>query len=459
MELQKATKLNPPKIIAISFLTAIIVGTLLLSLPIATTKPGSMPVLDALFTSASAVCVTGLIVVDTGTYFTRFGQTVILLLFQVGGLGIMTLSTFFLILLGKRLLMKDLFVIKGSIGSEPIYGIRALVKYILLITFIFEFIGTIILAWRFHVVLHLPFWEAVYYGVFHSISAFCNAGFSLFNDSFMGFQKDPITVLCIGILVILGGLGFIVLLNITTYKFWVKDRLKRGRWKFQTKMVVTMSGILLLIGFIGLLCLEWSNTLTGLGLRDKIVNALFGSLTPRTAGFNTLPVYEMRLASLALILFLMFVGASPGSTGGGIKTSTFMVLLANTYSIMNGQSEVHLFDRTIPKRVIQEAISIVGIALTLIFIFTFSLLITEGFKWGLASTKAGFIKILFEVISAFSNVGLTTGITPALSNAGKLIIIITMYIGRISPLTLALVVGRREQEPPIGYPVETVMVG
>lgn len=449
------TKINAPKIIAGSFLSVIVLGAILLSLPISTVQEGPMPLIDALFTSTSAVCVTGLAVVDVGTYFTKFGQIVLILLMQIGGLGIMTLSTFFLILLGKRMQMKDLFVIEGSIGQEVVHGVKGLVKYILLVTFTVEFIGALILSWRFVTYAHLPIRKAIYYGIFHSVSAFNNAGIGLYADSLVSFQKDWITVCAVASLIILGGLGFVVLLNINTYKFWKNNLLKKGRLKLQTKIVLAMTIILLIAGTLSVLAIEWDNTLSGLSLKDKIVNSFFQSTTPRTAGFNTVSIADMKMATLCLMLFLMFVGGSPGSTAGGIKTSTFMVLIVNAFAIIKGKIDIHLFGRTIPKRVVQEATSIVAISMGIVFISSMVLLLTEN----IMETKDDFMRIVFEVISAFANVGLSTGITPTLSNLGKLIISITMFVGRISPLTMALIVGRKSEMPTIGYPTETVMVG
>lgn len=449
--LAKTQKVKPSKIIAGSFLGAILIGAILLSLPFSTVEKGSMPLIDAFFTSTSAVCVTGLTVVDTGTYFTKFGQMVILLLLQIGGLGIMTLSTFFLILIGKRLRMKDIFIIEGSIGKGGIQGVKGLLKYILGITLFVEGAGAILLFWRFVKYADYPVLKAIYHAVFHSVSAFCNAGFSLYAKSLTAFRGDLITMLVFAVLIICGGLGFLVLFNLNTYKFWKKDILTKGRLKLQTKIVLTTTGILLLLAFIVFLVLEWNNTLVNLPLKEKLINSFFHGVTPRTAGFNTLSVAGMGLPTLWVLLFLMFIGASPGSTGGGIKTSTFMILLANAYSIIKGKRDVQIFNRTIPKRVVQEATCIMAISIGLIFILTIGLLMTQ--------THIGFLQIIFEVFSAFSNVGLSMGITASLSEIGKLIIIITMFIGRISPLTMALIVGRQEEFPAVVYPIETVMVG
>lgn len=447
----KPTKINAPKIIAGSFLGVIVFGAILLSLPISTAEEGSMPLIDALFTSTSAVCVTGLTVVGTGTYFTLFGQIVILTLIQIGGLGIMTLSTFFLVLIGKRLLMKDLFVIESSIGKETIMGVKGLLKYVLFATFSIEFIGACILSLRFITCENYPISKAIYSGIFHAISAFNNSGFSIYADSLAGFQNDPVTICVFAFLIISGGLGFIVLFNLNTYKFWKRNVLYRGRIKLQTKIVLTVTVVLLILGTLLILSLEWDNTLKGLSIRDKITNSFFHSTTPRTTGFNILPICDFKLPTLCLVLFLMFIGGSPGSTAGGIKTSTFMILVANAYNIIRGRVDVRLFGRTIPKRVIQEATCIMGISMGIIFISTIVLLISENIN--------NFMAVIFEVISAFANVGLSTGITSSLTNLGKLIILTTMYIGRISPLTMALVVARKEEIPAVGYPVETVMVG
>lgn len=451
----KTKKINAPKIIAGSFLAVIIIGAIFLSLPWATQAPGAMPLIDALFTSTSAVCVTGLIIADTGTYFTPFGQMIILILFQIGGLGIMTLSTFFLILLRKRLQMKDLFVINGTMGKEMVHGVKGLVKYILLITLSFELVGAGLLTWRLCTKFDYPLYQAIRHAVFHTVSAFCNAGFSLYPDSLTRFKSDSVIMMVMAALIICGGLGFMVLLNINTYKFWRRNILAKGRIRFQTKIVLVMTVALLLFAFLAFLLLEWNQTLSGLTIKDKLLNSFFHGVTPRTAGFNTLAVANMSMASICLILFLMFIGASPGSTGGGIKTSTFFVLLANARSIIKGKTDVHLFNRTIPKRVIQEATCIVAISFGLLFILVTCLLITEGKQ----ENSPRFIQVLFEIMSAFSNVGLSTGITSSLTSLGKMIVIITMFIGRISPLTMTLFVGRREEAPAVGYPMGTVMVG
>jgi len=447
----KPTKINAPKIIAGSFLGIIALGAILLSLPISTVMEGSMPLIDAVFTSTSAVCVTGLTVVDVRTYFTTFGQVVIMLLMQIGGLGIMTLSTFFLILLGKRLQMRDLFVIESSVGQELVHGVKGLVIYILVSTLAIEFVGAIILSWRFFVCAHFPIGKSIYYGIFHSISAFNNAGFGLYSDSIMQFRNDLIMVMTIIFLIILGGLGFIVLLNLNTYRFWKKNIMEKGRIRLQTKIVLVVSASLLFIGTIVFMFLEWNNTLAGLTMKERIINSVFHSTTTRTAGFNTLPVGDMKLATLCFTLFLMFIGGSPGSTAGGIKTTTFMVLLANTYVIVRGKIDIHLFGRTVPKRVIQEATSVSAISAGLVFICAMVLLVTE--------TKFDFMRIIFEVISAFANVGLSTGITPNLNDLSKFMISATMFIGRISPLTMAFIVGKKTELPSVGYPTESVMIG
>jgi len=447
----KSTKINAPAIIAGSFIGVIVLGAILLSLPMSTVQDGSMPLLDALFTSTSAVCVTGLTVVDTGTAFTKFGQIVILGLIQIGGLGIMTLSTFFLVLLGKRLQMKDLFVIEGSLGQSSVQGVKGLVKYCLFATIGIEVIGALVLFLRFFLHYDFPLARSIYYAFFHSISAFCNAGFALFPDNLCSFRQDWIVLCVIAFLIIFGGLGFVVLLNVNSYKFWEKNRLKKGKLRLHTKIVLLMTIILLFGGAIGFLALEWNGTLRGLPLHDKLTNSFFQSTTPRTAGYNALVIGDMSQAALCLTLFLMFVGGAPGSTAGGIKVSTFMVLLVNAYGIIKGKIDLQLFNRTIPKRVVQEATCVLAISTGIVFICTMGLLISER--------DFDFMKITYEAVSAFANVGLSTGITPDLSNIGKSLIIILMFVGRISPLTMALVVGRKEEYGVIRYPMESVMVG
>jgi len=452
--------MNASRLIILSFLGTILTGTILLTMPFATRAPGCMNVVDALFTSASATCVTGLIVVDTGSFFTPFGKAVILVLIQLGGLGIMTMSTFFLIMLGKRLTLKERIMMQDTIGEKKIQGVKGLILMIVGMTVFLEALGAALLTLRFFRVYHYPIDKAIIHGIFHSVSAFCNAGFSLYHDSLMRFGNDWAITGIMGGLVLLGGIGFVVWYNLTHYYFWRRDRTRRGRLRLQTKIALTMSGILLVIMFIFLLTVEWNNTLEGLTVGEKICRSVFQAITPRTAGFNTMPVGRLNPATLWITIVMMFIGASPGSTGGGIKTCTFALILASVYRMVTGKRQVVIRKKSIAEHTTTKAISIAVISIAVIFIACTLLLLVET-TTSRQYCESGYMgSLIFESVSAFGTVGLSIGITPHLSYLGKIVIILTMYVGRIGPLTLALLIGRKVQPPAvIRYPEESVMVG
>ncbi len=453
-------RINAPRVIMLSFAGAILAGTILLMLPYSTRDPGTMNPVDALFTSASAVCVTGLIVVDTGTFFTPFGQSVILILIQLGGLGIMTLSTFFLIMLRRRLTLKDRLVLKDTLGEKKISGLSGLIILIVGMTVFLETLGGGFLAWRFHRVYGYPLGRALSHGFFHSISAFCNAGFSLYSDSLTGFAGDGVVIGIMGGLILLGGIGFVVWFNLTHIYFWRRDRLRRGRIRLQTRIVLAISGILLLAMFLFFLGAEWDNTLRDRSLAEKLLSGFFHAVTPRTAGFHTLPVSGMLPATLWITIIMMFIGASPGSTGGGIKTVTFAVILASVYRMVTDRGQVLIGKKSIAEETAVKAISIAVLSLALIFTSTGLLLLLESPPGGEICRAGFFGEVFFETVSAFGTVGLSTGVTPTLSYPGKLVIVVTMFLGRLGPLTLALLIGRRRQPPlSLRYPQEAVMVG
>ena len=441
-------KLTPPRIVLLSFLGAIFLGTILLSLPVSRQPGQNLSFIDALFTAASAACVTGLVVKDTGLFFSNFGQMVILVLFQAGGLGIMTLSTVFAVMLGKKLSLKENLVIQSTVGQEQKKSIITLLKYILLLTFMFEALGTIVLL--------LQGFD-LKSALFHAVSAFCNAGFSLYSDSFISYQGDVIINLVMIVLIITGGLGFVVLLELPQLRFYFSKRKNRSlRLSLQTKIVFGVSLVLLVLGTLGIFVLEDNTALAGLSFKNKICASFFQSASSRTAGFNTLEINSLSAGGKWCLIFLMFVGASPGSTGGGIKTVTLGVVLVSLGAMLRNRPHVSVFGRRLPREVLNKAIAIFCLALLWVFVFTLLLCVTES-NYDHGSNV--FIKILFEVTSAFGTVGLSTGITPYLSLMGKVLIIITMFVGRIGPLTLALAVALREQAPPLRYPEEKVMVG
>lgn len=450
-------RLKPPQIVIFSFLITILIGTLFLSLPQSSSDGISISAVDALFTATSATCVTGLIVKNTGSAFSPFGQMVILFLIQIGGLGIMTLSTFFAILLGRKLTIRENVVIKGALDHHSVEGLKTLILYILGITFFIEAIGALLFYNRF---------GEVYPSIFHSISSFCNAGFSLNATSFVNYRQDAYMNLTMATLIILGGIGFVVLIDIPRIFRWGFRRifLKSNedimhlisRISLQTKMAISVSAILLLIGGLVFFLLENHKLLYGLGLRHKILTSFFQSVTSRTAGFHTVPISNLASPTLFFLIILMFIGASPGSTGGGIKTCTLGVLVAGAWSMIKNRNNIHIFKRTIPRPVFRKAVMIVGLAVTWIVVFTMLLSFVEDEN---AAMPDYFLKILFEVTSAFSTVGLSTGITPMLSSFGKILIIITMFVGRVGPLTLALALATKEQQIFYKYPEEKVMVG
>lgn len=439
----KEKKLSPPQVLLLGFLAVIAIGTILLNLPAASSTGRSIGFINALFTATSATCVTGLIVLDTGKDFSSFGQLIILILLQSGGLGIMTMSTMFAFLIGKRISLRQRLIIQESLNQFSIGGLVRLAKYILIFTAVIEVVGATILffCWQ---KIYSPL-QALYLAVFHSISAFCNSGFSLFSDSIMRYKGNLMVNLTFMTLIILGGIGFLVLLELFQYG-------KNGTLSLHAKLALKISLILILIGFTIIFLVESNNpsTLGKLNFPEKVYGSIFQSVTTRTAGFNTIHIGSMQNATLFLIIILMFIGASPSSTGGGVKTTTFGLLILYAWSSLTGKEVIHLFKRRVSPDIIPKALTVITLSLALVIIMTILLSYVEG---------EDFIKILFEVVSAFGTVGLSTGITPSLSIAGKIIIVITMFTGRIGPLGLALSLIQKREPEIIKYPEEKIMVG
>lgn len=441
-------RIKPPLVVVLTFISIIAVGTLLLLLPRSTIPGKATTFMDALFTATSATCVTGLIVVDTGSHFSLLGQLVILFLIQVGGLGLMTFTSFFALSLGKGFGVKDRVLLRGILNYGDLGKIGSLILSIFAITFIIEAVGALLLYTQF-----LPYHESslspAYSAIFHSISAFCNAGFSLFSDSFRRYQSDTGINFIMSSLIVLGGLGFIVIVNLWRWGY-AHLKGKRGFLSLQSKLVLSVS-FLLIAGGMGLILLgEKGGALESFSLKEKLLGAYFQSITARTAGFNTLNIGNLSIFSALLLLIFMFIGASPGSTGGGVKTSTFATLFLTIKSMIQGKSRVEVFKRTIPRLIVYQALSVVILALGWIAFSTLFLTLTE---------HASFMDILFEDLSAFGTVGLSRGLTPHLTMAGRVIIILTMLIGRIGPLTLALTIGVRRVSELYEYPEERVMIG
>lgn len=432
-------------VVAATFAALILTGTFLLMLPISNTQGEWMPFIDALFTATSATCVTGLAVVDTGKYFTLFGETVLILLIQIGGLGIMTLTTLFSVGLGKRINIRHRLLIQESLNQEGPSGVIkmavAIVKYTLIIEFIF---GSILAAYFYDAMGS----KALYWGYWHSISAFCNAGFDLFGDfkSLVDHQQSIIVNLCFIMLIILGGIGFTVIGEVARERRW-------NRFSLHTKMVLIINTALIIGGTVMIWLLEFNNenTLGKLSAGDQFMAALFQSVSARTAGFNTIDISMLTNATLFFMMFLMFVGASSTSTGGGIKTTTFGVLVLSTLSLLRNKKETVLFNRRIDNSLIAKSNSIfilsvlwLGLAFFLLLMFD-----THGHP---------FQKVLFELFSAFGTVGLGVGITTEWNDLCKMVLIATMYIGRIGILTFGMSFFSKETEK-VRYPTENIIVG
>lgn len=447
MEIRKKLfkdKLNPPQVLALGFLSLIIIGSILLNLPIASSSGSSIGYVNSLFTSASAVCVTGLTVLNTARDFTPFGQVIIITLIQFGGLGIMTLATVGYIIMGKKISFKERLMIKEQLNTESIQGIVKLTKKVIGYTFFLEMMGSLLLALRF--VPMFGFEKGLAFSIFHAISAYCNAGFDIFGDSLIIFQNDYYVLLILSLLIILGGLGFTVYADLLA-----KDKLRK--LTLHSKVVLIMTGSLLIIGTLSFLLFESTNpgTLGSMNFPSRLANSFFQSVSPRTAGFYSVDMSKIRETTIFSTIMLMFIGGSPGSTAGGIKTTTFACLLLTTISVVKGEEDVNCLNRRLPFETIKRAVSIFLIGLAIVFSTAIILTITDS------SLK--FINLLFESTSAFGTVGLTTGITDKLSTLGRLVITLTMYIGRVGPLTMAYAFARRNMKRDYRNAPGNLMVG
>lgn len=439
-------KLTPSRIILLSFAAPIFLGAVLLSLPISSSAGQSIGWLNALFTATSAVCVTGLVVVDTGTAFSHFGQVIILLLIQVGGLGFMTFSVLIAVIMGKKIGLKERLLIQQSSNAIATQGVVRLSLNIFLIAFIVEGLGAVLLTLRWANEWGMT--RAMYYGIFHSVSAFNNAGFSLWPDSLSRYVGDPLINIVVSFLFIIGGIGFVVILDLYRNRIWRELSL-------HTKLVLITSGLLCTAGFLMIFVIELFNAKTfgTLTWNEKIWAGYFQGVVTRTAGFNSLDIGSMLPASQLFMIFLMFIGASSGSTGGGIKTTTFAVLLLSIISTIKGKPDVQLLKKRISADIISRALAILTISLSVVLTVAFLLTITEY------PHQKDFLVILFEATSAFGTVGMSMGLTPDLSPLGKCIIIFTMYIGRLGPLTLAFALSQKVVRQKYRYPEDKLLIG
>ncbi|AJQ27858.1 TrkH family potassium uptake protein [Pelosinus fermentans] len=437
-------KLTPYQILALGFAGLIVTGALLLMTPMASATGQGLSFIDALFTATSAVCVTGLVVVDTGTYFSIFGQMVIIVLIQAGALGIMTMATLMALIMRRKIQLRERLIMQEALNHMTVSGVVRITQYIIFATFFLEFIGGTILAIHWYSDLGST---GIYYGYWHAISSFCNAGFDLFgNFSSLTRYVDDVTVnLTVTSLIILGGLGFTVIFDVWNNRRWKKLSL-------HTKLVLITTLVLLIFGTVVILLLEMNNseTLGELSWKGKILASYFQSVAPRTAGYNTVDIGKMQDATLFFTIILMFIGASPASTGGGVKTTTLGVMIAAIWALITGKHDAEIFRRRINQNIIYKAFTVFFIAATLVIIVTMMMSISEEFS---------FLRILFEVVSAFGTVGLSTGITSSLTVHGKLWLIITMFAGRIGPVTFVLALALRSRKGAIHYPEGKINIG
>lgn len=454
--------LNPAQLFIASFLGMIFLGTLLLMLPRATHE--GISALDALFTATSAVCVTGLIVVDTGTYFTGLGQTIILILIQLGGLGIMTFASYFSYFFRGKSSYEHQIMLKDMTNSEKIGEVFSVLKKIILLTFAIEAVGAVLIFFSLQAGTVPGFIERAFFSIFHSISGFCNAGFSTLENSLYEpeFKFNYPLQLIILSLFIVGGIGFPILFNLYKYfTYYFKNQYAKLKhpsnseytpWviNLNTRIVLVTTSVLLLVGTILFYLFEFNNTLEEHSWFGKIVVSLFGAATPRTAGFNSIDTSALNFSTIMIVFILMWIGASPGSTGGGIKTSTFALATINFLSLARGKDRVEVFRREISDLSIRRAFAI--IALSLMVIGT-SIFLIASFD-----EEKTLLSIAFESFSAYSTVGLSLGITPELSSASKMVIIFTMFIGRVSMLTILIALLRRVKYLNYKYPQEEILM-
>ncbi|MEW6584566.1 MAG: TrkH family potassium uptake protein [Nitrospirota bacterium] len=429
-------RLSPPRILVIGFLSVILAGSLLLMLPFA--HKGECSFIDALFTSTSAVCVTGLIVKDTPNDFTLFGHVVILMLIQIGGLGYMTSATIIFLAAGKRIGITERLTMKEGLNVETLEGVVRFTRSILLFTAVFELAGTLVLTARF--LNDYPAADAFLYGLFHAVSAFNNAGFSLFSDNLMRYRGDITVNLTITTLIIVGGIGFMVIMDL-------KKLLRRevNRLTQHSKIVLLTTAGLIVVGAVMIFLNEYANprTLGIMPVKEKILVSYFSSVTARTAGFNTVDYSLLKTETLFLTITLMFIGASPGSTGGGVKTSTVAIILASLYTTMRGRIDTVLFKRRVPSETVAKAFLLMVLAVMFCTVSNHFIITTQDTQY---------LPSVFEVTSAFGTVGLSTGdggvrsFAALFTPVGKFIIIVTMFVGRLGPLTLAVAVTRQARE-------------
>ena len=443
----KNKSFSPYMTILLSFMVVTILGGILLSLPISMRYGKSVKLIDGFFIATSAICVTGLSSIDIGSVYNIFGQMVILVLIQLGGLGVITFTSVIIIMISKKIGYYTKKIVQEDINIDTTFKIEEYVKKVIFSVIVIEFIGTVILFFEF--IKKFGFLKAVYYSFFHSVSAFCNAGFSLFSDNLYGFKNSFIINMTIPLLIFLGGIGFSTILNCYNVL-----RKKEKRLTSTTKLSIKISIFLVIIGMVAMFILEYSNksTIGNLSFGQKLEASFFQSVTTRTAGFNTISILGLKRSTSLLFVILMFIGASPGSTGGGIKTTTIGLIILGTLATLKNKDTIEYDKRSVSWRIYSKAITVLFISLIYTTICVFLLILFERNK--------NLLDLVFEVFSAFGTVGLSRNLTPSLADISKFILIVTMFVGRVGPLTIALALSKSNlKKGRYTYPQENILIG
>lgn len=442
--MRKLIKLEGIQILVLGFLAIILIGTILLSLPIATSMGVRTGFLESLFTSTSAVCITGLTTLNTAMYWSVFGQIVIMVLMEIGALGFMCFAIIIYLIIGKKITLRDRLLVKESINTFSIQGLVKMVKDILKFSLLVQLLGTLLLSTQF--VMEFGMKKGIFISLFHSVSSFSNAGIDLFGNSLINYNSNVLVLSITAILSIIGGLGFVVLLELYEFK-------EVKKLSLHSKLVLYTSGILILIGAFLILIFEFNNPLTisNMSLGDKILNSTFSSITPRTLGFYSVDINDMTISSKFLNIILMIIGGSPGSTAGGIKTVTLAIIFLTAISVIKGREDTEAFERRISKELVYKSFTIAFIALNILIVSTMILTYTEK--------GIPFLSLLNETTAALSTSGMTLNLTGELSEVGKVLIIILMYIGRIGPLTILLAVKKKGKKLGFKYPKGKILIG
>lgn len=442
---RKELRLSPPQILVLGFAAIIAIGAFLLMLPISTNGDQPLSFIDALFTATSATCVTGLVVVDTWSTFSIFGQIVIMILVQIGGLGFMTMATLFALALKKKISLRERLILQESMRATSMEGIVRLIRRVIIFALTIESIAAVLFSIRW--AFDMPLGKAVYYGIFHAVSLFNNGGFDLFGEfsSFQKYAADPYFHIIAMTLVVSGGLGFIVLADLY-------DLPKKKKLSLQSKVVLSMTGILICVGTVVFFAFEYSNakTIGPMDLSGKILASFFQSVSTRSSGTSTVNIGDLHQGTQFFMIILMFIGAAPGSTGGGIKITTFALLVAGVVSMLRGREDVVLFRNRIAKDLIIKALTIILFALFMVVAVAMLLSMTEDHF---------FLMILFETASAVGTVGLSMGLTPELSAFAKIVLCVAMFVGRLGPLTLAYALGPKKEKELYRHPEGKIIIG